>query len=283
MFKSGFVDVIFDNLRNAVWKFSGRKVGGVEYIYSVVDRNYVQRNQWSFVVRVPRSSKGYREVRATVVPNRKVWAGLERRSLQLGRADIGKYRKRRYAKLAISDVNDERTKVILNDNIKALPKWIKAFKPIAKRKVARTKGNDGGHLVCVFDPENHRDMIRLFFALKPWILDDGYSPSESRRAAKARREWKRTISNRRSLRDLNVVVTGALSQGTRPKVLRWLSSLGAHPQYGVNGETDLLIRGPHYLGSDRRKNEEPRRKQRGIKTATPENLRIILSEASFGE
>jgi hypothetical protein len=30
-------------------------------------------------------------------------------------------------------------------------------------------------------------------------------------------------------------------------------------------------------------NEEPRRKQRGIKTATPENLRIILSEASFGE
>jgi NAD-dependent DNA ligase len=184
---------------------------------------------------------------------------LERRSLQFGLANIRKHRKKRYAKLAISDVHEDKSKLILKDGVKTLPKWIKAFKPIPKRRVARTEGNDGGHLVSVLDGENHRGMIRLFLALKPWILDDGYSPSESRRAAEAWRKWQRTVRNRSSLRNLNIVVTGVLSQGTRPKVLKWLRSLGAHPQSHVNEKTDFLICGPHYLGDDRKKIKSARK------------------------
>jgi NAD-dependent DNA ligase len=199
-----------------------------------------------------------------------MWAGLERRSIQFRRADIGKYRHKIYVKLAISDVTGKKTKRILNEDTKVLPKWIKALKPIPKRKVARTKANDGGHLVSVFDAENHRGMIRLFLALKPWILDDGYSPLASRQAAKAWRKWKRTVRNRRSLKNLNVVVTGALSQGTRPKVLKWLRSLGAHPQSHVNEKTDFLIRGLHYLGDDRQK----------IKSAKKMKVEM-MSEAQF--
>ncbi len=205
MFKSEFVDVEFENLRKAVWQFNSRKVTGHDFTYEVVDRNYVQRNQWTFSVRVPKSLKGSIGVQPAFVPNRKIWAGLDRRSLQLPTADIGRYRQKRYAKLAIADVNEEKNRVILNEEIDRLPKWLKGFKPIPKRKVARTKANDGGSLVSIFDPKNHRDMIRLFLALKPWILDDGYTPAESRKAAKARWAWKRSIKENRSLRGLNVV------------------------------------------------------------------------------
>lgn len=270
MFKAGFVDVAFEESRNAVWKFDSRQVSGREFIYEVVDRNYVQRNQWTFVVRVPKASKASIGVQPTVVPNRKIWAGLDRRSLQLPRANIGRYRNRRYAKLAISDVRGEKNRVILNEDVKALPTWLKTFKPIPKRRVARTKANDGGNLVSVFDSTDHRGMIRSFLALKPWILDDGYTPAESRRAAKARWDWQKTIKKRRSLKNLNVVVTGALSQGTRPEVLEWLRSLGARPQYHVNAKTDLVILGPHYLGNDRTK----------IKAAKRMNA-SMMTEATF--
>jgi hypothetical protein len=266
MFKVDFVDVVFDESRNAVWKFGGRNVGGVEYIYFVTDRNYLQRNQWSFVVRVPNVSKRYMEVRPILVPNRKIWAGLERRSLQFRRGNLGKYRKKLYAKLAISDVREEKTKVILTEDGSAFPKWLKVFKPVPKRRVARTKAHDDGNLVSVIDLENHRDMIRLFLALKPWVLDDGFTPKAAQTAAKAQRQWNKSIRDRRSLKNLHVVVTGALSQGTRPKVLEWLRFLGAHTQSRINQKTDLLILGPHYLGDDRVKIKAAKRMN--VKTMT---------------
>jgi hypothetical protein len=271
MFKPDFADIAFSEIRKGVWKFAGRSVSGREYVYDVIDRNYVQRNQWMFVVRVPKVPKASIGVQPTVVPNRKIWgAGLDRRSLQFPRANIGRYRNRRYAKFAISDIHGKKTRIILNEDVKALPMWLRMFKPIPKRKVARSKANDGGDFTAVFEPTDHSAMIRLFLALKPWVLDDGYTPAESRRAAKARHEWRKTIRKRRSLKDLNVVVTGILSQGTRLEVLDWLKSLGARPQHRINGKTNLVILGPHYLGDDRKK----------IKVAKKMNI-SMMTEASF--
>jgi hypothetical protein len=41
-----------------------------------------------------------------------------------------------------------------------------------KRKVRSTKGNDGEDLVVLVRPDDHETMIRLFFAMKVWVLKE---------------------------------------------------------------------------------------------------------------
>jgi len=49
--------------RRASWAFAGRAITGTEYSFAVTDSNYQQRNQWHFVVRVPRATAECVEVR----------------------------------------------------------------------------------------------------------------------------------------------------------------------------------------------------------------------------
>ena len=41
--------------------------------------------------------------------------------------------------------------------------------------MADTKGMDQDYQVVLFKPQEHADMIRLFFATKVWVLNENYS------------------------------------------------------------------------------------------------------------
>jgi hypothetical protein len=62
--------------RPATWTFAGQAMAGTEYSYSVRDENFRSRNEWEFVVRVPRGRDERIEVRPRVTPNVRVWAEL---------------------------------------------------------------------------------------------------------------------------------------------------------------------------------------------------------------
>ena len=63
--------------RPASWTFAGSSVSGNEHTYDVIDRNFSSKNEWEFVVRVPRERSGRIEVRPYKVANRTVWAVLD--------------------------------------------------------------------------------------------------------------------------------------------------------------------------------------------------------------
>ena len=57
-----------------------------------------------------------------------------------------------------------------------LPKWFDALshRLRAKESVRRTKGTDGSALVALVQDDDHEMMIRLFFAMKVWVLKEGF-------------------------------------------------------------------------------------------------------------
>ena len=81
-------------------------------------------------------------------------------------------------KMTLADPSGVRTKIFVRDvNRKLLPKWFDSFRSAMRRKitVATTKGMDQDHHVVLANPEDHPTMIRLFFALKVWVLNEGFS------------------------------------------------------------------------------------------------------------
>ena len=60
--------------RAATWTFAGSPMAGTEHVYAVRDENFRSRNEWEFVVRVPRGRNERIEVRPRVTPNVRVWA-----------------------------------------------------------------------------------------------------------------------------------------------------------------------------------------------------------------
>lgn len=270
MFDRDLVEISFLEEARGVWRFAGRLCKGTKVQYDVDDYNYNMRNHWQFVVQVPDAwTKGnYIDVRPMVVPNRKVWAGLDRRALEFQRATIGRHRGKVYAKLAISDVSGEKNKIVLKrDNKGFMPKWLREFSPVQKKRVINSLANDGEHLVTVVDRENHAAMLKLFIALKPWVLDTGYDPKEARESALRRRRLSRLA---KELKGTVIAVTGRLGYGTRPEVFAWLERHGAKPNLHSTSKTDLLIVGAHSFGEDR------------VKIQHAKKLWIpMLSEAQF--
>ena len=187
----------------------------------------------------------------TAIPNRKVWAGLERRSLQFRYGTIGKYAKRLYAKVSIEDLQGEKNKRVLTEDDGALPSWIvEQFDPKPKRKVASTDGNDGRHLVSLVEPGDFAAMIRLFIALKGWVRDGRYNPQQALAKETTRR---RRLVKARPLRGLRIAITGRLARDSRTNIYAWFRQLGAEPKDHVTSKTDLLIVGVHYKDDDRKK------------------------------
>jgi hypothetical protein len=269
MFKTDLVEMSFLNERRAVWDFQGTPRKGIEFVYEVDDHNYWRQNHWQFMVRVPNDwTKGnYINVTPVRIPNRKVCAGLDRRSISFHRATIGRHRGNVYGKLAIADVTGEKNRLILNkDNKRSMPKWLKRFAPVQKQRVTTSLANDGEHLVAVFDRNDHLRMIQFFLACKPWVLDRGYNPQEARESASRRRQLAKRVWLDKSLIGKVVTVTGRLGYGYREEVWRWLKRLGAKINVHVTSTTDLLIVGAHYLGDDRRKIQEA--KKRGVPMLT---------------
>ncbi len=166
--------------RVATWTFPGGTgrvpVSGTEHVYAVIDENFGAHHLWEFVVRVPNARGERVEVRPRSTPNLKVWAELPNRSLTFVRATKGEARGKAYCQVALADPTGSKTKdVVRGDERHKLPAW---FTPLQsrmrlKQNVRPTKGTDGQALVILVTPNDYPAMIRLFFAMKVWILKEG--------------------------------------------------------------------------------------------------------------
>jgi hypothetical protein len=159
--------------RPASWTFARRPVSGTEYSYAVVDHNFRSRNEWEFVVRVPKDPAGRIEVRPLKAPNISAWAGLERRSLTFKRANRQHYRGSAYCPVALADPTGNKSRTLVSDKA-GLPPWFEQLRERLRKKatVATTRGTDGESFVLYCSPDDHTFMIRAFFAAKVWVLRD---------------------------------------------------------------------------------------------------------------
>lgn len=159
--------------RPATWTFARKPVAGVEYSYAVADANFKGRNEWEFVVRVPKNRAERVEVRPLKVPNVAAWAGLERRSLTFNRANRQGYRGLLYCPVALADPTGQKSRTIVSDKA-ALPHWFGQLHARLRKKatVASTRGTDAESLVLYCEPADHTYMIQAFFASKVWVLRD---------------------------------------------------------------------------------------------------------------
>jgi hypothetical protein len=177
------------DVRKAKWSFfkNGRRapVRGEEHHYTVRDGNLAGRNTWEFLVRVPSEADGRVEVRPSATPPLQSWKALTYRSLQFQKATRGEARGKRYCKVALAvpqggrakaDPRGTRTKdVIRGDQRRELPRWFESLqgRMRTKERVRSTRGTDARHLVVLVNPDDHEMMIRLYFAMKVWILKEG--------------------------------------------------------------------------------------------------------------
>ena len=169
------VQVEPSEVRAATWTFAGSPMAGTEHVYAVRDENFRSRNEWEFVVRVPRGRDERIEVRPRVTPNVKVWAELPDRSLTFARATKGPARGKWYCQVALADPTGERSRdIVRGDERPLLPRWFDAVRGRMriKEKVKPTRGTDGKALVVLVPAGAHESMIRLFFATKVWVLKE---------------------------------------------------------------------------------------------------------------
>jgi hypothetical protein len=164
--------------RPSTWTFAGRPMSGVEHTYVVRDGNYTSRNQWEFVVRIPRDRDQRIEVRPRTTPNLRAWAELPDRSLTFTRATKGAARGKWYCQVALADPTGAKSRdVVRGDERQLLPRWFGSLRGRMrlKSKVRNTRGTDGQALVVLVPPDDHTAMIRLFFATKVWILKERFA------------------------------------------------------------------------------------------------------------
>lgn len=162
--------------RAATWTFAGEGVVGTEQSYTVIDGNFPSRNRWEFVIRIPKTRGERVEVRPRATPTAKVWAELTDRSLTFSRATRGAARGKWYCTVALADPTGEKSRdVVRGDQRQLLPPWFESVegRMRVKQNVRTTRGTDGGTLVVLIAPGDHTMMIRLFFAMKVWVLKEG--------------------------------------------------------------------------------------------------------------
>jgi len=162
--------------RASTWTFGGKPVAGVEQSYAVEDGNFPTRNRWEFVIRSPKDPGERVEVRPRTTPNLKVWAELPDRSLTFSRATKGEARGKWYCQVSLADPTGRKSRSIVKaDERGDLPAWFEPLKGRMRRKqsVRTTRGTDGESLIVLIAPNDHRAMIRLFFATKVWVLKEG--------------------------------------------------------------------------------------------------------------
>ena len=184
------VTVEAGEVQRGKWSFAkgGRQaqVRGNEHLYAVTDGNFDRGNRWEFLVRVPDESDGRVEVRPRATPPLQTWKALTFRSVQFQRATKGDARGRRYCKVSLAvppagrataDPRGTRTKDVVRwDERRALPRWFQGLerRMRPKERVRSTRGTDGNALVMLVDPDDHELMIRLYFAMKVWVLKEGF-------------------------------------------------------------------------------------------------------------
>ncbi len=180
-------------VRRGKWSFArgGRQapVRGNEHQYAVTDGNLNGRNKWEFLVRVPDDADGRVEIRPRATPPTRTWKALTYRSLQFQKATKGDARGKRYCKVSLAvppsgrateDPRGMRTKDVIRwDERRELPRWFEGLqgRMRPKERVRSTRGTDGRTLVVLVNPDDHAMMIRLYFAMKVWVLKEGFALS----------------------------------------------------------------------------------------------------------
>lgn len=162
----------------AQWTFAGTAMSGTEQWYGVTDTNFTRNNKWQFVLRLPKAAGDRIEVRPRSTPALKVWEELTDRSLTFMRTTMPAARGKRYCQVALADATGTKTKdVVRTDERHLLPRWFDALshRLRAKESVRRTRGTDGKALVALVQEGDHEMMIRLFFAMKVWVLKEQFS------------------------------------------------------------------------------------------------------------
>lgn len=168
------VDVSFTSERRSSWKWNGRTIRGTESVYTVTDRNFDRLNIWEFTVRVPRNL-GQIVVQPHAVPGKKAFAGLERRSIVFVKATKHPYRARLYCKANLADPSGKKNRLSTSRGDRGLlPRWFDYFRPHMRLKntVTTTAGHDGQSQVVTVGQDDHERMVRLFFALRVWVLQE---------------------------------------------------------------------------------------------------------------
>ena len=163
--------------RPASWTFGGAAQQGTEQTFHVTDGNFSARNQWEFMVRLPKQRRERIEVRPRTTPNVKVWAELPDRSITFMRATLGAARGKRYCQVALAYPTGVRSRVIVpTDQRDQLPSWFDQLRGRmrAKETVNRTRGTDAKALVLLVNEGDYAMMIRIFFALKVWVLKEKF-------------------------------------------------------------------------------------------------------------
>ena len=172
------LDIASGDARKATWTFAGEQVTGVEIAYAVTDHNFATRNEWEFIVRVPRARGARVEVRPRTAPNMKAWAELPDRSLTFSRSTRPPHLGTYYCPVALADVTGGRSRIVVRSEQRhLLPSW---FTPLdrrmrAKESVRSTRGTDANALVALVPAGDHAAMIRMFFATKVWVLKERFT------------------------------------------------------------------------------------------------------------
>lgn len=168
------VDVNFEEERRSSWKWGGRTIRGVESVYSITDRNFDRLNRWEFTVRVP-GKLGQVVVQPKTVPGKRAFAELARRSIVFVKATKRSHRGRLYCKANLADPTGEKNRLSTSRGERGLlPAWFDYFRPHMRLKntVTTTAGYDGKAQVVTVARDDHERMIRLFFALRVWVLQE---------------------------------------------------------------------------------------------------------------
>lgn len=182
----GKVEVWERDQRESIWEWrqegKRRAVRGIDCIYDVKDQNFTGRNQWSFIVQVPDDRKDSIIVKPEVVPTKKVWSELHRRSVTFVRGTKTLYKGKRYCKVFLSDPSGVKNRIgVYSSDRDDLPKWFKALRGRFRKKdiVTTTRGHDENALVLIVSPDDHEMMIRIFFAMRVWVLEERFQLYET--------------------------------------------------------------------------------------------------------
>jgi len=177
-YKTSKLEIEYQEEHKASWRFAAKTVKGTEYIYKVNDANFRSFNSWIFAVRVPADAYGDIIIQPSQTPGKKVWAELDRRAVVLTRATRQYFKSRVYCKLNLADPSGWQTKKGTHRGDRnSLPKWFQAFRwrMRLKETVTTTRGSDGRAQIILMERDDYSTMIKLYFALKVWVLQEHFS------------------------------------------------------------------------------------------------------------
>ena len=177
VYKPSNLVVVLKEQAPAKWKFDGI-IKGTEFLYEAKDDNFTRLKRWIFRIQVPDDAYGDTIIQPVKTPTKNVFAGLERRSIVFTRARKAGYKSLVYCKINLADPTGHKNKTgTRRGDRRDFPKWFDHFcrRMRLKKTITTTRANDYNAQVIVAKRDDHRLMIEIFFALKVWVMEEGFT------------------------------------------------------------------------------------------------------------